>query len=202
MLSYAIDYIGDMPFAKDSEAELVRALVDRSGGIFLWTKLTCKSLMRGQRNIETSEEVLHRLNKTPKGLDELYGHLIDRLDPESQETVEAYFQVMSFCRRLSNICTLAGMFDAFSMTLQVFTLTFDEEADQTLSQNPGDEHFLDLESICLRMVARIKARTHGLLEIVTQGPDDQISLRMVTYIHRSLPEYLEEKAIPSLLRKV
>lgn len=60
---------------------LVKHVVDRAEGVFLWVSLVCKELLRGYDNDDSWDMLSQRLNSLPTGLESYYRKMVDSIDP-------------------------------------------------------------------------------------------------------------------------
>jgi hypothetical protein len=94
-----------------------------------------------------------RLQAIPSELDDLYGHMLSRIEPMYLEQASKIFQIVNA---------------ATDLTIQLSVLELELAVSSTFAQarkppgNPmGDK---EIESRCLRMRAALKSRCEGLLE--------------------------------------
>ncbi len=88
--------------------DLVRQVVLKADGVFLWVTLTVQSLLRGIRNEDSWEDLQQRLKQVPSGIFDLYTHMWKRMEidrPIYAKEATAYFQLL----HLHQISSLADM---------------------------------------------------------------------------------------------
>ena len=71
--------------------DLVKQVISRSHGVFLWADLMTKDLKAGARNADTFAELRKRLGRTPETIDGLYEHMLNRLDKAYLQDSQRYF---------------------------------------------------------------------------------------------------------------
>ncbi|KHE81740.1 hypothetical protein GE21DRAFT_1310971 [Neurospora crassa] len=77
--------------------KIINLVIDRSEGVFLWVHLVLRRIHNGRETIGTLDEVLRRIEKLPKGVENLYMDTWKRHgDDEEDYRVEAaqYFQLV------------------------------------------------------------------------------------------------------------
>jgi hypothetical protein len=57
---------------------LIRNVVEKADGVFLWVRIVVKDILRGIRNLDNFSHLYARLNTLPKDLEPLFAHLINR----------------------------------------------------------------------------------------------------------------------------
>lgn len=79
-------------------SRIIRSLVDKAEGVFLWLVLATKSVNEGICNGDSAELVSERINGLPKGLDNLYQDMWDRFGaanpPGYRQTAALYFRLL------------------------------------------------------------------------------------------------------------
>ena len=59
---------------------LAKSIVQKANGVFLWAFFAVKSLQTAQINGDTSDQVRQRLNELPSELNDLYSHMLHKID--------------------------------------------------------------------------------------------------------------------------
>jgi hypothetical protein len=126
-------------------------------------------------------DLQRRLQAIPSELDDLYGHMLSRIEPMYLEQASKIFQIVNA---------------ATDLTLQLSVLELELAVSSTFAQareppgNPmGDK---EIESRCLRMRAALKSRCEGLLETHDhmdrhwESVDEQFHLRRLFRLREHL----------------
>jgi NACHT domain len=190
------------PYENDRISSLLWDVCTRAQGVFLWLDLMIKDILRGARNGDTLQELAERLQSTPDTIEELYKHMLKRLDKHYLSDAAKYFGFM-----------LTSVFWDKRSTLLHFVC-----AEYPLRQRVLDNDLTYFESaefsdICHNLEIRILTRCAGLVEmsehqthilydvawlqddldISAQQGENSIGrhAREVTFIHRTAMEFLE-----------
>jgi hypothetical protein len=74
-------------------AAFAKEIVSKANGVFLWVHLVTASLLDGLRNRDDISDLQQRLLQIPSGLDSLYSHILDRIDPFYMKQASRIFQI-------------------------------------------------------------------------------------------------------------
>lgn len=61
--------------------KLSQEIIDKADGVFLWVRLVVFSLLRGLRNSDQVSDLQRRLRILPPSLEDLFSHILGRLEP-------------------------------------------------------------------------------------------------------------------------
>jgi hypothetical protein len=64
---------------------LMKRIIEKAQGSFLWTRLVCDDLQKGSRHYRSSEDLDIRLNTTPNGLIPFYQRILDEVATDEQD---------------------------------------------------------------------------------------------------------------------
>ncbi|KAE9364398.1 hypothetical protein N431DRAFT_488965 [Stipitochalara longipes BDJ] len=172
-------------------AKLVEEIGQAAQGVFLWVELVVKSLLNGLSNQDRIEDLLKRLKALPRGLAAFYEHIVINIDNIYQEEASRLYQLMAVTLERPDDWYPAQKLSLVSMYLS----THQEE----LNDREFVKAFQDKDFVlrrCKETDIFLRTRCGGLLELEHGLGSTKIlpSLR-VTYIHRTVMEYLEERAI-------
>lgn len=78
--------------------ELVKEIVAKANGVFLWVRLVVQSLREGLENQDTIQDLQRRLKSLPADLEALYRTLCTRIDPFYAEQASRIFQLVRAAR--------------------------------------------------------------------------------------------------------
>lgn len=88
-------YAADM-LLRDVKVYIREELVERAEGVFLWLALAVQSINRGLSSGDSFEELHKRVRKLPRGLNDLYRDMWERLNDDSdlyRESAALYFKI-------------------------------------------------------------------------------------------------------------
>lgn len=148
-------------------AKLIDQVVEKSSGVFLWVRIVVASLIAGLSNHDKVVDLERRVGSLPPELDDLYGKILDDIDPFYSAPASQYFQLL-----LANDGSAEGLLLSFADEDKDFCLTL---PSAIMSR---DEHSARL----LTLGRRLSSSCKGLLEL---GPNGRVSL-----LHRTLRDFL------------
>jgi hypothetical protein len=162
--------------------KLSQEIIDKADGVFLWVRLVVLSLLRGLRNSDQVSDLQRRLRILPPSLEDLFSHMLGRLEPVYMEQSSRIFQIFA-----------ASRLEGYTlMPLSSLELSFAEEADaQRLLSSPAipltdQEWIARIESVDIWLVTRCG----GLIEASIPTNSDDIN-RNLSYLHRTVRDFLE-----------
>jgi len=173
--------------------DLIRHIVDRAAGVFLWLTLTCSSLISGLVAADQLSDLRRRIDACPQKLEDLYSHMLMQIEPHHREHSSKLFQLMH------TICNFDA--DRTARNFRFADCSFSTVMASAIA--PVDSKYAQSELRSLDLC--LKSRCAGLLEIVDKDPryydeyaaaDEKVS---VEYIHRTAREFLETKRSKALL---
>jgi hypothetical protein len=192
-------------------ALLIKGIVMKANGVFLWVRLATRSLLAGLRNQDSIADLQNRLDELPSDLNLLYDHIIARINPLYIEQASRIFQIYDA------ISTLGLKPSILELELAVSASRF--EAISSPAKVMIEQ---EIEDRCEKMTAHLKSRCVDLLEIHDhwdanwESVDDDVEsseivyhgnqrstkletrLRAtwkVSYLHRSVKDYLRSDRI-------
>ena len=165
-----------------SAHKLVKSVVEKSSGIFLWVYLVVESLIEGLTNSDRVSELERRLNSLPVDLDLLFQKLLRSLEP-------IYYT--QACRMIQIIFTAQE-----PPNLLVFSFAAEEENSAAIHarltlRGPGDRK--ELLEWYEESVRRLKSRCKGLLE----AAEFEGRFQRVMFLHRTVKDFIEQRHIAS-----
>lgn len=159
--------------------KLSQEIIDKADGVFLWVRLVVFSLLRGLRNSDQVSDLQRRLRILPPSLEDLFSHILGRLEPVYLEQSSRIFQIFAAAR-------LTGG------SLTSLELLFAEETDaQRLLCSPAgpltnQEWISRIELVDIWLVTRCG----GLIE-ANKAPNSNDINRNLSYLHRTVRDFLE-----------
>lgn len=180
-------YVTDM-LIRDVEDKIRMDLVTSAEGVFLWLVLAVESINRGLRNGDSSEDLHKRVRSLPRGLNDLYKDMWERLNEDSafyRESAALYFK-LAIAEEDAEILCLEYGWTRLEMMLASFAsdhAAFSEGPIVSASQ---------LLKECEEFVKRVKVRCAGLLGLYGQPrpylPDSELG-----DTGRALVEYVDRR---------
>jgi hypothetical protein len=132
---------------------LVRTIVNKANGVFLWVYIVTRSVLEGLRNHDSIADLQRRLDMLPSDLDALYNHIIRHMNPLYIEQASRIFQIYG-----------AFMGINYSPTILELELAVTANYSSAMA-HPSRMTQLEIEDRCQRMAVHLKSRCEGLLEI-------------------------------------
>ncbi len=161
------------------KAALVQEIIDRAEGVFLWVSLVCDELLRGFTNMDSLETLQLRLRGLPADLEQFFLRMIERVKPVYHGQCAQVLQLLFAARRPISSRLLDFIEDE---------PIFGTRDDLTLLPYTDETR-----------VVQLKARCADLIEFVNRqeqtwkfGPD-------VTFMHRTVRDFLITPPIQSFL---
>jgi hypothetical protein len=174
---------------------LLKEIVEKADGVFLWVKLVVRSLLSGVRNRDDLADLSEQLRRLPRELIPLYNHLFQLIEPYERWASQA-IQILRCNRDLCNASSgdSSGIYlEVRPITISEFVLVMSENVHASFFQNLSREEFqLKRED----MKIRITARCAGFLEVSNipgtsvMGPGS-----LIDYFHRSAKDFLESDEV-------
>ena len=156
----------------DEAPKLVLEIIERADGVFLWVRLVVQSLLRGLRNLDRVSDLQRRLRLLPPRLEDLFIHVLERIEPVYQEQSSRIFQIF-----------VAAL--ALDRRLSALDLSFAEDPDPDHLIHHRTEAMTERELVarCELVEIWLSTRCGGLIEYHNS--------RSLSYLHRSVRDFLE-----------
>lgn len=191
--AYARDFVQtrySFNFTDATEDRFIEEVVQKADGVFLWVSVALQSLQRGIASGDRWDELMDRLGKLPRKIEELYENMLERLGEDRhgfQKTAALYFNVFLTMTRMGD----ENLFDCM--------IAFQPELRDTILALTSP---VDLKPILLEFNQRLASRCAGLLEVISDSDSqrdiDKILSRdieipwrstRVAFIHSSAREF-------------
>jgi hypothetical protein len=167
---------------REVEAEYTDRLVDniasKSSGVFLWVYLVTNSLLSGMSGGERVSDLQKRLDALPEDLEQLFSKIFDSLNPFQMERASQLFQIVRG--------------SAEEVTLLFLQFADEDDQDAIFKVRLGPLTDQQKHSRCDLMQRRLAACCRGLLEVSSRG-QTQPWRTHVTYLHRTVKDYIQEE---------
>ncbi|KAK6197240.1 hypothetical protein LQW54_010810 [Pestalotiopsis sp. IQ-011] len=175
----------------DTKNKLMREIVERAEGVFLWVNLVVHSLSEGLTNADTIDTLRDRLDEIPRDLELLFKRILDSIDKNYWKESSMIFQMATTAK--------------FALPAGVYSVVYEHEDDYCLRDDLQPMNTRQYEKAIRMLKLRLAARTKGLLEIGATPkvqPDDYdfYAPHVVIFLHRTVKDFLSAGKIEELLR--
>ncbi|KAL5331546.1 hypothetical protein ACEPPN_001080 [Leptodophora sp. 'Broadleaf-Isolate-01'] len=183
MKRYIKDLLEEIEDQKGRE-NLIDAIVKKADGIFLWVAVVVKSLRERLEDGYDLPALEKELDTYPKELDPLFTHILKSMS-------------RSAWQKVYQISALIDLLKSYELNLSLFSISFLENFENDPEFAMRDTFpfpSLDADSLRIRqdsMGKRLNGCCKGLLEIRVGETPTSTSAPIVTYTHRSVPEFLQ-----------
>lgn len=175
---------------------LIRSIVEKASGVFLWVYLVVESLLQGLSNADRMCDLQCRLDALPADLEALFEKLLNKLDP-------IYFRhACQFFRLLR---------EHPSATILELSFADDEDASSSMGAKREPLFLHEEKERVGEMIRRLKSRCKGFLEVdepLLDEDDDGGSnyftkpeRKKIRYIHRTARDYLHSDDVWAVIMK-
>lgn len=174
---------------------LLKEIVEKADGVFLWVKLVVRSLLQGMRNRDDISDLSEQLHRLPREIKPLYNRLLQLIEPYERWASQA-IQILRFNRELGNVSSEDGRGTALrvnSLTISGFALAMSETLHISSIENMTRK---DFQFKCEDTRVRLIARCAGFLEVSNisrtsvMGPGS-----FIQYFHRTAKDFLESEEV-------
>ncbi|KAH8802965.1 hypothetical protein F5884DRAFT_684142 [Xylogone sp. PMI_703] len=174
---------------------LMREIVDKADGVFLWVKLVVGSLLNGIRNRDEMSHLWERLRLLPRELEPLYSRLLDLVEPIYLVWVSKTFQILRNNRDLSEFPFPESPGETRcveGLSVLGFYLAMNSDFSmETMKNIHPDTLEHKLEAKCADTIVQLTARCAGLLEVSNmKGKDTTGAKSFIRYFHRTAQDFL------------
>ncbi|PNP73681.1 hypothetical protein FNYG_12871 [Fusarium nygamai] len=131
---------------------LSHSIANKARGVFLWVTIVVASLLAGMMAGDRVEDLENRLSLLPSEMDDLYGRIVESIDPLYREHAAQLFKLVRACKDPPSLRVLWYADEVKFL---------DRAIDEDPSAVPLEEVMGRLEEMRLRIVSRCR----GLLEV-------------------------------------
>ncbi|EMT65750.1 Vegetative incompatibility protein HET-E-1 [Fusarium odoratissimum] len=146
---------------------LSHSIADKASGVFLWVTIVVASLLAGMMAGDRVEDLKNRLNLLPSEMDELYGRIIDSIDPLYREHAAQLFKLVYACNGTTSLRILCYRSD------------------------PNQEFLCLAAVLCVGEYIGAKADRRGLVVIAKRDPKERLKLGALGWRLQGNPELLK-----------
>lgn len=178
------------------EFDFLRAIVDRSDGVFLWVRLVTVELLSGMGDNCSIPQLIKRLDSIPIGLKKMFQKMMDSIDRTEQQRAAQMFLTMahdsSFISAVSTIVFVQAVLDDFADDSRLAVSLLSAGVGPYLSS-------ADCIAKCHTAGHRAIARCKGLVEVAHTGWQSP-HCHLLSFVHRSVGEFFKDEETQLRLR--
>ena len=164
---------------------LVKEIVNRAQGVFLWVHLVVRSLRDGFVNRDSMTMLLKRLRTLPTDLEPFFEHILRSVDKVYQQRLAQMFQV--------------ALTAEAPLPLLLYSFIDEEDPDFAIKLPHTQMSTEEINSRQKEMQWRLNGRTRGLLEVSHIPKSDGYLSYKVDFLHRTVRDFLMSKDIQIML---
>lgn len=176
--------------------DLIRAVVDRSDGVFLWVRLVMVELLSGMGDNCSIPQLIKRLDSIPVGLEKMYQKMMDSIDRTEQQRAAQMFLTMthgpSLISSVSTVVFVQAILDDFADDSRLAISSLSANVGPYLSSS-------DCIAKCHTAGHRAIARCKGLVEI-THSSWKFPHCHQLSFVHRTVGDFFKDEQIQSRLK--
>jgi len=181
--------------------ELIREIVQKARGVFLWVFLVVRSLLRGLSNADSIADLHDRLRELPGELEPYFRHILNLIEDRYRVQMCQLFQVALAAQHHPMLLVTYSflLYDASgdSSTVGNSIAGGDDYALMRMSERPLPDAVLTAR--LTRTRKRINARCRDLLDVSLRYGNDDFASWHVEFMHRSVRDFLELDETRTLL---
>ena len=165
-------------------SRLSDVVAERAEGVFLWARFASEELIRGHCEGEDTDELMIRLERIPRSLEEVYDRMLGRVEPSAKKECLIMLQLVGLAKR---DLSWQELFVATKVAMDK-----DVVMSERMCGYEGSTNALKLYTAFTR---RLRAKAVGLVELVRiPGTNPRRGTLIITkLIHRSVSTYLNQK---------
>ncbi|KAM7203885.1 hypothetical protein V8F33_001856 [Rhypophila sp. PSN 637] len=181
-----------------AEREITDEILKRASGVFLWVFLVLRSLRSGTSNLDSYDQLLHRVRQLPSDLEQLYRQAWERHGEDEhiyRDQAASYFKLVLLSQQ---------MMDNLSMNpCQHFPLSFLElllAHDSHLRESLLDSHIIPPAKVLISkahvLQRHIETRSGGLLEVFRSTDLTPGQIDMDDFLESCFENFLNQFLVP------
>ena len=216
--AYADDMLGTHPYTSvlremhPTGAEgLLREVVDKASGVFLWVILACRSLLDGFAAYDSLAELQRRVDELPPELESLFQHILSRVEPRYRQQAAKTLR-LRYQRQLDSDSESTNPVEMSTLGMALFD---QQELDVLRAPKYTSLRLEEKIAICKSYEARLRSRCCGLLELKagklncllncfcrqthsTLNRESSLIDSTVDFLHRTVFEFLNQPDVWAL----
>lgn len=178
------------------EFDFLRAIVDRSDGIFLWVRLVTVELLSGIEDNCSIPQLIKRLDSIPVGLKNMFQKMMDSIHTTEQQRAAQMFLTMThgstFISTVSTMVFVQAVLDDFADDPRLAVSLLSTDVGPYLSSAACIKK-------CHTAGHRAIARCKGLVEVVECGVEFP-HCHQLSFVHRSVGDFFKDDETQLRLR--
>ena len=188
-----------------------KEICNKAQGVFLWVKLVVRSLLDGVSNSDRMADLRARLEDLPADLEELYRHMMAKIDKIYLKGASQVFQLVRTARQVQS---MKRNDDQRTTPVTVLLLALAIEGTSGVAVDTASDTWSaqKLSSLCDIMRRRLQTWCAGLIEVPdfiwnrVDPLDPNAALRTkitweVAYLHRTTRDFIESESVWRMLLK-
>ena len=157
---YAFTTMEHLGVAVHDRRQFSTDIAEKAEGVFLWARFAVKEIVDGYAEGEDMNELYQRLKELPSDLEQLYAHILRRMNSRDHEEAKIMFQLVCFVQDYGQDYGQRKLMNLRQLKEAVAICKSD------ISEIGRHDSFEELE----RFRRRLKAKSGGLLEEIFGGP--------------------------------
>ncbi|KAH6994657.1 hypothetical protein EDB82DRAFT_537513 [Fusarium venenatum] len=193
---------GKRTFSPDFSSFLIRTLLDKAGGVFLWICLATQSIIRGIKNKDSEELLISRLEQLPEKLEDVYYDMWKRLgedEPVYRNSAARYMRFMVGFQSIKTKRAYAlcpGLNKSSQLTVLRMACASRPDVGRILTTVTEEVDYDMLNAPCESVENTILTNCAGLLEVYPSphlsyfhNPVSKMT-RRIEFVHRTAYDFL------------
>ena len=183
----------------------------KAQGVFLWVKLVVRSLLDGVSNSDRMADLRARLELLPADLEELYRHMIAKIEKIYLKGASQVFQLVQTARHVQSMKRNDHQ-RTTPVTVLLLALAIEGTSGGAVNTDSDTWTAQKLSSLCDVMRRRLQTWCAGMIEVPdfiwnrVDPLDPNAALRTkirweVAYLHRTARDFIESRSVWGMLLK-
>jgi len=164
---------------------LVKDILDKAQGVFLWVFLIVRSLLEGLTNGDTMKILQTRVRRFPSDLETVFKQMIQSVDEIYRQQSVGTFQLV--------------LRSPVSISLIMYSFTIDDDPDFAINVALRPLSHSEIQKRLLDARRRLNARCKGLVEVVHNGYAHEYDEFGIKFLHRTVRDFLLLKNVQGIL---
>lgn len=202
---YTIDRLSPIPAVSGRDV-LVKGVIEKAGGVFLWVSLATASLVRTYREGGTPEALEKEFESLPSELEKLFQRLLDMIPPAQHQEASKLLQIALWpFRHGTRACfthvespLIGAVAKGGFRPLQLY-LAMEEPGELLQQTRQGVMSAGVTKTEEFGMASNFQARTMGFLESREEYGTGRPSL---AFVHRSAVQFLSQRHVVKYLESL
>ena len=162
--------------------ELIREVVARAEGVFLWVVIAVRSLREGLQGCVDPLELRKEIDRLPAGVESLYARILSRVKPMYRQGAARFLQILIY-----EMDSVYGMTNLDILRLHLIYQQTDR-GDVPLERfTPLDDQKVDER--CAQTMTQVSSHTLGLLDVIHRD-FRPLHLAQVRMFHKTTKDFL------------